>query len=78
MCVASKDAAIKILGKIINVFCSRMTSVKALHSQIYDMQSRKAHQLKKIMDIGIIHCKCEVRKGFDEDHHVKSSQIWMF
>ena len=46
MCVALKDATIKILGKMMNVFCSMLTSVKALHSQKYDMQSRKAQQFK--------------------------------
>ena len=46
MRVALKDATFKILGKIMSVFCSMMTTVKALHSQKYDMQSRKAQQFK--------------------------------
>ena len=61
MCVALKDAMIKILGKMMNVFCSMMTSVKALHSQNMICRAEKRSNLN-FMDIEIIHCKCEVRK----------------
>ena len=61
MCVAPKHATIKILGKIMSVFCSIMASVKALHSQNVICRAEKRCNLN-FTDIGIIHCKCEVKK----------------
>ena len=47
MCAAQKHATIKILGKIMSVFCSMIDDVCESPAFLkYDMQSKKAQQSK--------------------------------